>query len=199
MTLVSGMTGWVQMKQEGNESSWKVPGVYVEKMVEWKLLALDQWFSNRCCFFLISSTCVPGSVLMNLMRLVFPTWSGKTGSIPNVCASWRAKEERVGGRRQNRCLRSVVMCLVTAWCSLPGRGDSGVKALTWVVNIREPLWLGREREWQEMRLERLGRAASCWSVEAVVRDLKFNPRVMGGLRRVGLPALPPPPFPFREF
>lgn len=30
------------MKQEGNESSWKVPGVYVEKMVEWKLLALDQ-------------------------------------------------------------------------------------------------------------------------------------------------------------
>lgn len=45
----------------------------------------------------------------------------------------------------------------------------------------------------------VGRAASCWSIEAVVRDLNFNPRMMGGLRRAGLPALPPPPFPFREF
>lgn len=45
----------------------------------------------------------------------------------------------------------------------------------------------------------VGRAASCWILEAVVRDLNFNPRVMGGLRRAGLPALPPPPFPFREF
>lgn len=46
----------------------------------------------------------------------------------------------------------------------------------------------------------VGRAASCWRVEAVVRDLNFNPRVMGGLRTTaGRPALPPPPFPFREF
>lgn len=48
------------------------------------------------------------------------------------------------------------MCLATAWCSLPGRGDSGVKALTCVVNVREPLWSEREGEWQEMRLERWG-------------------------------------------
>lgn len=45
----------------------------------------------------------------------------------------------------------------------------------------------------------MGRAASCWCIEAVVRDLHFNPRMMGGLRRAGLPALPPPPFPSREF
>ena len=45
----------------------------------------------------------------------------------------------------------------------------------------------------------MGRAASCWSVEAVVRDLNFNPRMMGGLRRASLPALLPPPFPSREF
>lgn len=31
----------------------------------------------------------------------------------------------------------------------------------------------------------MGRAASCWSVEAVVRDLNFNPRMMGGLRSAG--------------
>lgn len=48
------------------------------------------------------------------------------------------------------------MCLAMAWCSLPGRGDSGVKALICVVNVREPLWSEREGEWQEMRLERWG-------------------------------------------
>lgn len=41
----------------------------------------------------------------------------------------------------------------------------------------------------------VGRAASCWTIEPVVRDLNFNPRVMGGLR--SWPACSSPsPFPF---
>jgi hypothetical protein len=35
----------------------------------------------------------------------------------------------------------------------------------------------------------VGQAVSCWSTWAVVRDLDFNLRVMGSLRRAGLPAL----------
>lgn len=47
------------MKQEGNESSLKVPGIYFEERSGSCWLQIND-FKTGCCFFLVGGTCAPG-------------------------------------------------------------------------------------------------------------------------------------------